>query len=219
MRPTLTLKKRPAVTNYSSEPVEIENESVVQNSKSIEDVKTANNIAQLTTATANASPVNSKESKNKAKPEKLTPKQIKAKENSLRNSELKAQKDVWEQKLKPLIEEYVKNLPIICDAVLMDGIEYFRPLALGIHKTILSKLREVYDTEGCSNTLIFQLLEPVLKEHVATSKYLQGVLIFTNRFDLDGNNSGEISEKHKVKAKKALQKRDQQQVNNTNKTD
>lgn len=206
MRPTLTLKKRPAATNPSAATVEIKTDSAVQNSKSLEDIKTANDSAQLTTTTATASPVTAKESKKKAKPEKLTPKQIKAEENRLRNSELKAQRDVLEKKLKPFIEDYVKNLPVIRDTVLIDGIEYFRPLSLGIHKKILSKVRETHDTEGCSNTLIFQLLEPVLKNHVTTSQYLQGLLIFSHRFDLDTNESGEISEKHKVKTKKALQK-------------
>lgn len=92
------------------------------------------------------------------------------------------------------------------ETVLVDGVECFRPLAIGVHKTILAWLRQQPETLGCSNTLLIDLIKAALGPHVAKLPYLAGLLKFQDRFDLDGNAVGVVEDKHRARAEKAFRK-------------
>ncbi|MDP2824821.1 MAG: ProQ/FINO family protein [Sulfuritalea sp.] len=78
-------------------------------------------------------------------------------------------------------------------AVFRDG----RPLALGIHKAIMERMPEV-DTAQ---------LRLAMRIHTASTRYLKTLLATRERFDLDGNPAGEVTEEQREVASTTLRER------------
>lgn len=110
-------------------------------------------------------------------------------------------------RLQPLLDAYLADFPLLRDTVVVDGAECFRPLAIGVHKTLIAWLRALPEAEGCSNTLLADLIKAALQPHVSQSRYRAGLVKFQQRFDLDGQAVGPIADKHKARAEKLLQRR------------
>ena len=125
--------------------------------------------------------------------------------NQRMNEEQHARRLVQVAKVQPLVDAYFSDKSILSETVLLDGVECFRPLAIGIHKTVLQWLRAQPETVGCPQTLLNDLLEAVLKPHVSSPQYRAGLLKFQERFDLHGNVAGIVSEKQKAKLQKSLE--------------
>lgn len=78
-------------------------------------------------------------------------------------------------------------------AVFRDG----RPLALGIHKVIIERMPEV-DTAQ---------LRLAMRLHTASTRYLKALLATRERFDLDGNPTGEVTDEQREVANTTLRER------------
>lgn len=78
-----------------------------------------------------------------------------------------------------------------------DVIRQARPLALGIHKTIIERLPEIDTTQ----------LRLAMKIHTASTRYLKALLTTRERFDLDGKPNGEVSDEQREIANIALRER------------
>ncbi len=186
MRPILTLKKKPSPVPPSSP------ETVAE-----------------PVLPPRAEPVAPPEAVNAKQPVKLSPqeaKQARLAANRLVNEELRAHRRAGAERLQPLVDAYMAGHPLFQQTVWVDGVECFKPLAIGIHKAILTWLREQPEALGCSNTLLTDLISSALESHVIKPSYLAGLLKFQDRFDLDGNATGVVKDKHKARAKKMLQK-------------
>lgn len=180
MRPTLTLKKRPA--------------TLLQPSASV--------------PTVPAAPV-------PAPPPKAAPKKpgkaelareaIKA-ENIKRGSEQAAKKAADRLRLEPVALKYLKSLAIIKEPVEIDGQRYFRPLMRRVDKRLNEVLRQMPEGAGCSNSLMHDMTTEFLEAHVTQRDYLQGMLYFKKRFDLEGTVVEDISPKHLKSAQNRLAK-------------
>ncbi len=147
-----------------------------------------------------------------AKPAKLSPqqandaKQARAEANRLLAQELAARRRAGTERVKPLLDAYWAEQAILHDTVLIDGVECLKPLAVGVHKTLLAWLRAQPQAEGCSNTLLYDLVKALLGSHVAQPRYLAGLLHFSERFHLDGSVSGPVADQQKARAQKAWRK-------------
>lgn len=86
-------------------------------------------------------------------------------------------------------------LETICGnfAVFREG----RPLALGIHKAIMERMPDL-DTAQ---------LRLAMRIHTASTRYLKALLATRERFDLDGNPAGEVTEEQRAVASTALRER------------
>lgn len=122
--------------------------------------------------------------------------------NRLLNEEQHARRLAQIAKVQPFVDSYFSDKAILRETVFVDGVECFRPLVVGIGKTVFSWLRAQPETLGCSNILLNDLIELVLKPHVSKPQYLAGLLKFQERFDFDGNVAGEVLAKHKTRAEK-----------------
>ena len=71
------------------------------------------------------------------------------------------------------------------------------PLALGIHKTVKEKMPEV-DVAA---------LRSAMKIHTSSTRYLKALAVGKDRFDLNGNISGEVTEEQREVASTALRDR------------
>ena len=180
MRPTLTLKKRPAtlLQPSASEPT-------------------------VPAAPAPAPPP-------KAAPKKpgkaeLAREAIKA-ENIKRGSEQAAKKAADRLRLEPVALNYLKSLAIIKEPVEVDGQRYFRPLMRRVDKRLNEVLRQMPEDQGCSNSLMHDMTTDFLEAHVTQREYLQGMLYFKKRFDLEGAVVEDISPQHLKSAQNRLAK-------------
>lgn len=72
-----------------------------------------------------------------------------------------------------------------------------RPLALGIHKTIMERMPDV-DTAQ---------LRLAMRIHTASTRYLKALLATRERFDLDGNPAGEVTAEQREVASTTLRER------------
>lgn len=72
-----------------------------------------------------------------------------------------------------------------------------QPLALGIHKTIKERMPEVDAAQ----------LRSAMKIHTATTRYLKALVIGKERFDLDGQPAGEVTEEQREVASTTLRER------------
>lgn len=72
-----------------------------------------------------------------------------------------------------------------------------RPLALGIHKAIIERMPGL-DTAQ---------LRLAMRIHTASTRYLKALLATRERFDLDGNPAGEVTEEQRAVASTALRER------------
>lgn len=165
--------------------------------------------APVATVTPDAKPDVPVEPAKPAKAAKQYPKEAKeaqAAANRLLNEEQQARRRAQIEKVRPLVKSYLSDQAIFRDTVLVDGTECLRPLALGIHKTIFSRLRDQLGTLDCTSTVLTELIKAAMKAHVSRRKYIAGLLKFQERFDLDGNAVGPVVDKHKDRAQKTLQK-------------
>jgi hypothetical protein len=193
MRPTLTLKKKPVPAPQAPvvavAPTEPAPPVVVEPAVSVEPAPPA-----------------------QSKPAKLSPKEVQAAKearaaaNRLLGQELAARRRAGTERVKPLLDAYWADQALFHETVLIDGVECLRPLAVGVHKTLLAWLRTQPQAEGCSNTLLNDLVKALLGPHVAQPGYRAGLLKFQDRFDLDGQVAGAISDPHKARAYKAWKK-------------
>lgn len=133
-------------------------------------------------------------------------KEARANANRLLNEEQKSLRAAQMLKLEPVVRNYLLNQPLVRDTVLLDGVEYLRPLAIGVHKTILAYLRSLPEAENCSNTVINALVKSVMEAHVAKLQYRQGLLKFPHRFNLDGSQADIIGDKQRAIIQKLLNK-------------
>ena len=187
MRPTLTLKKKPApapadAVTPAAQPVE--SAVSVQPAEPVQPAKAAK-----------PSPKAAQEAK-----------EARAAANRLLGQELSARRRAGTERVKPLLDAYWADQAILHDTVLIDGVECLKPLAVGVHKTLLAWLRAQPQAEGCSNTLLYDLVKALLGPHVAQPRYLAGLLHCPDRFHLDGSVARSVAEPHKARARKVLKK-------------
>lgn len=90
----------------------------------------------------------------------------------------------------PVLDKLAATFPIFAEA---------KPLAIGVHKVILERLPE----------LTKDLVSKALKRHTATTRYLKAVAKGGQRFDLDGNAAGEITDEQRDAAAKLVNDRQQ----------
>ncbi len=186
MRPVLTLKKRPPAPEPQVIPV------------------AAVEVAVVVATESPAAPA--AQTPKPAKAAKPTAKQIRAAANRQLDEEWRAQRQRLSQTLPPVIQAFLAQQPVLRDTVVVDGMTCFKPLALRIHKQLLPLLRACPETEGCSVQLLTELFKAAMNEHTHSVIYLNGMLKFDTRFDLDGNPAGPLSEAHKRHAAKRLAK-------------
>ncbi len=141
-----------------------------------------------------------------AKTKQMEEKEKRRLENTKRNSEIAAKKREHLAKFKPLIDDYLSSKLILQETVLIDDVECFRPLMIGIHKQVFSFFRNKPELIDCSNRTIAEIISLFLSKHTETPQYIAGMLKFNNRFDFDKNPVGTMSDEHKAKAEKALEK-------------
>ena len=195
MRPTLTLKKKP-VPAADVAPV----------------VVAQPDPAPPVAPAVSAEPVQPAQSK-PAKPSfkevqaAKEAKEARAAANRLLGQELAARRRAGTERVKPLLDAYWADQAILHDTVLIDGVECLKPLAVGVHKTLLAWLRAQPQAEGCSNTLLYDLVKALLGPHVAQPRYLAGLLHCQERFHLDGSVAGPVADQQKARAQKAWKKR------------
>lgn len=72
-----------------------------------------------------------------------------------------------------------------------------QPLALGIHKTVKERMPELDAAQ----------LRSAMKIHTASTRYLKALVVGKERFDLDGNSSGEVTDEQREVASTALRER------------
>lgn len=72
-----------------------------------------------------------------------------------------------------------------------------KPLALGIHKTVKERMPEIEAAP----------LRSAMKIHTASTRYLKALVTSKERFDLDGNVSGEVTDEQREVASTALRER------------
>lgn len=184
MRPILTLKKKPTPAPA---------DAVTPAAQPAEPVKA--------TEPAKSKPV-------KPSPQEVqTAKEARAAANRLLAQELSARRRAGTERVKPLLDAYWADQAILHDTVLIDGVECLKPLAVGVHKAMLAWLRAQPQAEGCSNTLLFDLIKALLGPHVAQPRYLAGLLHCPERFHLDGSVAGPVADQQKARAQKAWNKR------------
>ncbi len=124
-------------------------------------------------------------------------------ENIQFSAQSAANKQAAVQKVAPLLNAYLAGKPILSMTVVVDGVECFRPLAVGVRHTLIAWLRTQPESAvDCSATVLNELISLALKPHVDAPKYLAGVLKFDERFDLDGEVCGVVSAKQKANATK-----------------
>jgi ProP effector len=78
-------------------------------------------------------------------------------------------------------------------AVIQDG----RPLALGIHKAILARLPDLDPGQ----------LRSAMKAHTQSTRYLKGLLATQDRFNLDGQVDGDVTNEQRQIAQATLEAR------------
>ncbi len=105
-------------------------------------------------------------------------------------------------RVDPVLTAYFNSKPMLSVTLWVDGVECFRPLAVGTRHAVIAWLRTQPETVDCSATVLNDLIALTLKPHVEAPQYLAGVLKFNERFDLDGQVCGVVSAKHKANATK-----------------
>lgn len=73
----------------------------------------------------------------------------------------------------------------------------YKPLAVGIHKAIREKLPEVDERQ----------LREAMKRHTGSTRYLKGLTEGGDRFDLDANPAGEVTEEQREQAATTIRER------------
>ncbi len=73
----------------------------------------------------------------------------------------------------------------------------FKPVALRIDKAIMARFPE----------LDRKVVRTAMRMHTASTRYLKGMEKATHRYDLDGNEAGEVTEEHRAHAAQTLKER------------
>lgn len=92
------------------------------------------------------------------------------------------------QPANPVLETLAEKFAVFRDC---------RPLAIGIHKTIKARLPEIDDSA----------LRVALKRHTASTKYLKAIANGSQRFDLDGQPTGDVTEEQRLQALTTIKER------------
>ena len=192
MRPTLTLKKRPAVSAPTDTTVEPARATAIEPQPELP-------------LPAEKPPKAGKA----AKPSAKELKEAQAAANRLIGQEDAARRAAYLLKMKPIVQAYLNNQPVMRDIVEVDGVECLRPLTIGVHKTFLAQLHSQPGAQGCSKTVLNDLIKVVMHVHVKKLQYMQGLVKFPHRFDLDGNPAEAIGDELKKDIQAQLNKRSQ----------
>ncbi|NTV95897.1 MAG: ProQ activator of osmoprotectant transporter prop [Thiobacillus sp.] len=72
-----------------------------------------------------------------------------------------------------------------------------RPLALGIHKTLQERMPELTKDQ----------VRTALRSHTGSTRYLKALAQAKERYDLDGNPAGEVTEEQRAQAAEQLKER------------
>ena len=123
-------------------------------------------------------------------------------DNIALSAQASARKRADLEKVAPLLTAYLAGLPALTRTVEVDGAACLRPLAVGVRHAVAAWLRAQPQTAGCSATTLNELISLALKAHVGKPAYLAGILSFNERFDLDGQKCGAVTDKHKAHATK-----------------
>lgn len=107
-----------------------------------------------------------------------------------------AENDKTPKRRDPTLETLITGFPIFAEA---------KPLAIGIHKAILERQPE----------LTKEQVSRALRMHTASTRYLKALSQAEHRYDLDGNEAGEVTAEQreaatnqvKERIKKATEKR------------
>jgi hypothetical protein len=196
MRPTLTLKKKPAPAPLAPVATVAEPVQPVEPAVSVQPAEPAKPVEPAKAAKPSFKEVQAAKEAKAAR----------AEANRLLAQERAASRRAGTERLKPLLDAYWADQAILHDTVLIDGVECLRPLAVGTHKTLLAWLRAQPQADGCSNTLLYDLVKDLLEPHVAQPPYLAGLLHCPDRFHLDGSVARPVAEPHKARARKVLKK-------------
>jgi ProP effector len=92
-----------------------------------------------------------------------------------------------------VLDQLVAAFPVFRDA---------KPLAIGIHKAIREKLPELTRDQ----------VGKALRIHTASTRYLKALAKAEQRFDLDGNPAGEVTEEQRKQAAGVMKERIQKSV-------
>ena len=191
MRPTLTLKKRPAALAPADAAVEPPSADAA--------------VLQPAPMPTENPPKASKA----AKPSAKELKEAKTEANRLLNEEQQARRAAQLLTMAPIVQAYLNDQPLMRDTVVVDGVECLRPLAIGVHKTFLAQLLSLPEAQGCSNTVINDLIKAVMEAHVRKLQYMHGLLKFPHRFDLEGNPAEVIGDELRRRIQTRLHKLNQ----------
>jgi hypothetical protein len=197
MRPILSLKKKPVPTLA---------DTVTPAPQPAEPVKAPEPVEPAVSVQPAAEPAKPAKVAKPSPKEAQAAKAARAEANRLLGQELSARRRAGTERLKPLLDAYWADQAILHDTVLIDGVECLQPLAVGVHKTLIAWLRAQPQAEGCSNTLLYDLVKALLGPHVAKPHYLAGLLHCPERFHLDGSVARPVAEPHKARARKVLKK-------------
>lgn len=107
-------------------------------------------------------------------------------------------------RVAPLASAYLRGKPALMTPVVLEGESCWRPLCIGIDKSILAWLRAQPEALDCSTTVLKDAIELVLAPHVAQPQYLAGIVKLDERVDLEGRAVGLVSAKEKAHAAKKL---------------
>lgn len=192
MRPTLTLKKRPAAPAPADAAVESPLAAVIE--------------PQPEPTLPIAKPPKASKA---AKPSAKELKEARAAANRLLGQEQYARRAAYLLKMGPIVQAYLNDQPLMRDTMVVDGVECLRPLVIGVHKTFLAQLLSLPEAQGCSNTVINDLIKAVMEAHVRKLQYMHGLLKFPHRFDLEGNPAGVIGDELRKRIQARLHKLNQ----------
>lgn len=87
-----------------------------------------------------------------------------------------------------VLDRLVATFPVFQDA---------RPLAIGVHKTILERMPELTRAQ----------VSRALKIHTGSTRYLKALSNAEQRFDLDGQPAGEVTEEQREAAGNLVKER------------
>ncbi|SER71841.1 ProQ/FINO family protein [Giesbergeria anulus] len=194
MRPTLTLKKRPA----APAPSDAAEEPPPADAAALQP-------APMPTE-------NQPKASKAAKPSAKELKEARAAANRLLGQEQYARRAAYLSKMEPIVQAHLNNQPLMRDTMVVDGVECLRPLVIGVHKTFLAQLLSLPEAQGCSNTVINDLIKAVMEAHVRKSQYMHGLLKFPHRFDLEGNPAGVVGDELRKRVQARLHKLSQKKA-------
>jgi hypothetical protein len=198
MRPVLSLKKRPAAPAAAVVAAEV--------APTPEPIAVAQPVPAIDAA--KPQPVKAAKAKKPSPQELKAAKEAKAAANRRLGEEQHAHRLAQGRKLRPFVKAYLYSHAVLRDTVQVDDVPCLRPLAVGVHRTLLAHLRAMPETQDCSNHLLYDLVSSLMHKHISRQEYLDGMLRLDHRVDLEGNAAGPIDEFQRTRA---LQRQQEQQ--------